>query len=76
MIYYTSTPQIVIHHVSDHAILKNNERKYIIENIDKPLGIYMIAYRTDYSIQSVSIQFGNSSLTLGSDEITADVKIN
>lgn len=77
MINSSTRPVIIIHSVFTHAHLKNHERKYITENLEKPLDISMIVYKENHSIQSVSIRFREmSSITLGADEIDGDIKIN
>lgn len=75
MINCTSRPAIIIKSVFAHAHIKTHERKYITENLEKPLEISMIVYRKNHTVQSVSMPFGEmSTITLGADDMDAEVK--
>lgn len=76
MINFSPRSVLIIHSISDHAFLKSHERKYLTENLEKPLDISMIVFKTDNTVQSVSTPIGMSSITLGANEIDADIKIN
>ena len=75
MINCSTRPIIIIHSVFSQAHLKNNERKYITENLENPLEVSMIVYKENHTIQSVSIRFGEmSTITLGTNDMDAEIK--
>jgi len=74
MINNKTRPVIIIHALTDRAVLKSNERKYITDNFEKQLNIAMITYNSDLSLRCVSIPFGLSSIILSSDEAEADIQ--
>lgn len=74
MITNKNRPVIIIHSLTPRAVLKSSERKYITENLEKPLDITMITYNSDLSLHGVNIPFGLTSITLNADEAEADIE--
>lgn len=74
MINSSIHPVIIIHSILPQAWFKASEKRYITENINKPLPISMLTYNSDFSLHGISISYNLSNITLTTSEIDAEVK--
>lgn len=73
MITCKTRPVIIIHSLTSEMVLNISEKKYLLENLEKQLGITMLSYNSNFSLHGVSTPYGISSITFNIEEVVADI---